>query len=256
MAPITEGSERGHPETVTWNGDPDPCLGPGPPRRPGLRGRHRHRPAHRTSPRRRAGERRRLHPIRAARLAVAPRRGGGILVSSRDCAPLSPTSLRPRSATPRTPPPPGSPYNLTAVRRALEGAGHSLTIDDIHGWHRALMGPTGRLPEEMVGTFRTAQSWIGGTSPRNASFVPPPSRSVDGSHGRPRRLRQHRWVGSGHPGRSRPCPVRDHPPLRGRQRSDRADLDRLDPRPPHRDRPSRPPSVCSSPGTPAGTWQA
>jgi Fic family protein len=41
------------------------------------------------------------------------------------------------------------------------------------------MGATGRLPEEMVGAFRTAQSWIGGTSPRSASFVPPPPERVE-----------------------------------------------------------------------------
>lgn len=69
--------------------------------------------------------------------------------------------------------------NLAAVRYALAGAGRNLTIDDIHKWHRRLMGSTGRLPKEMVGTFRTAQSWIGGTSPRSASFVPPPPERVE-----------------------------------------------------------------------------
>jgi len=69
--------------------------------------------------------------------------------------------------------------NLTAVRHALDGAGRNLTIEDIHEWHRRLMGPTGRLPEDMVGSFRTAQSWIGGTSPRTASFVPPPPERVE-----------------------------------------------------------------------------
>jgi len=70
--------------------------------------------------------------------------------------------------------------NLTAVRYALDGAGRDLAIDDFHAWHRRLMGSTGRLPPEMVGTFRTGQSWIGGTSPHSASFVPPPpDRVVD-----------------------------------------------------------------------------
>lgn len=68
--------------------------------------------------------------------------------------------------------------NLTAVRYALDGSGDNLTIQAIHEWHRLLMGPSGRLPEEMVGAFRTAQSWIGGTSPRTASFVPPPPDRV------------------------------------------------------------------------------
>ena len=68
--------------------------------------------------------------------------------------------------------------NFTAVRRALDGAGRGLTIEEIHEWHRRLMGPTGRLPDEMVGAFRTAQSWISGTSPRTGSFVPPPPERV------------------------------------------------------------------------------
>ena len=69
--------------------------------------------------------------------------------------------------------------NLTAVSHALGAAGRNLTIEDIHEWHQRLMGPTGGLPEEMVGAFRTAQSWIGGTSSRNASFVPPPPERVE-----------------------------------------------------------------------------
>jgi Fic family protein len=68
--------------------------------------------------------------------------------------------------------------NLTAVRYALGEAGRNLTIEDVHEWHRRLMGPTSRLTEEMVGAFRTAQSWIGGTSPISASFVPPPPERV------------------------------------------------------------------------------
>jgi len=69
--------------------------------------------------------------------------------------------------------------NLTAVRYGLGGAGHNIAIEDIHEWHRRLMGPKGRLPEQMIGAFRTVQSWIGGTSPRNASFVPPPPERVE-----------------------------------------------------------------------------
>jgi Fic family protein len=70
--------------------------------------------------------------------------------------------------------------NLTAVRSALASAAGTLTVDDIHDWHRRLMGPVRRLPDEMVGAFRTAQSWIGGTSPRDAAFVPPPPERIEG----------------------------------------------------------------------------
>lgn len=69
--------------------------------------------------------------------------------------------------------------NLTAVRSALASAGNELTLDDIHEWHRRLMGPTRRLPDEMVGAFRTTQSWIGGTSPSDAAFVPPPHTCIE-----------------------------------------------------------------------------
>jgi hypothetical protein len=33
--------------------------------------------------------------------------------------------------------------NLTAVHYALDGAGRTLDVEDIHEWHRRLMGPTG-----------------------------------------------------------------------------------------------------------------
>jgi Fic family protein len=69
--------------------------------------------------------------------------------------------------------------NLGAVRNALSSAHLDLTVEDIHDWHRRLMGPSSPLPKEMVGAFRTAQSWIGGTSPRDASFVPPPPERVE-----------------------------------------------------------------------------
>jgi Fic family protein len=70
--------------------------------------------------------------------------------------------------------------NLTGARDALDGVRRDLTVDGIHEWRRLLMGPTGRLPKEMVGAVCATQSWIGGTSPRTASFVPsPPDRVED-----------------------------------------------------------------------------
>ena len=82
--------------------------------------------------------------------------------------------------------------NLAAVRLALDGAGRNLAVEDIHEWHRRLMGPTRRLPEEMVGAFRTAQSWIGGTVTARRLLRPSPSRARRRPHGRPCRLRQRR----------------------------------------------------------------
>jgi Fic family protein len=68
--------------------------------------------------------------------------------------------------------------NLAAVVDALETAGRDLTVDDLHNWHRRLMVQDGLLAPEMIGVFRAAQSWIGGTSPRDAAFVPPPAEFV------------------------------------------------------------------------------
>ena len=63
--------------------------------------------------------------------------------------------------------------NVTAVRYALDGAELNLTVEAIHEWHRLLMGPRGRLPEEMIGASRTAQSWIGGTYRARPPLFPP-----------------------------------------------------------------------------------
>jgi Fic family protein len=68
--------------------------------------------------------------------------------------------------------------NLTAVVDALTTTDRDVTVDDIHDWHRRLMGQSGDLASEMIGAFRVAQSWIGGTSPRDAAFVPPPAELV------------------------------------------------------------------------------
>jgi Fic family protein len=68
--------------------------------------------------------------------------------------------------------------NLAAVIDALDTSTRDLETGDLHDWHRRLMGTSGTLPPEMVGAFRQSQSWIGGTSPRDAAFVPPPAERV------------------------------------------------------------------------------
>jgi Fic family protein len=67
--------------------------------------------------------------------------------------------------------------NLAAVVEALGTSQRPLTIEDVHNWHRRLMRDS-KLPPEMLGSFRTTQSWIGGTSPRDAALVPPPPELV------------------------------------------------------------------------------
>lgn len=64
--------------------------------------------------------------------------------------------------------------NLAAVTEAIEDAHqHPLTVETLCQWHRTLMtgSPT---PAEHVGTVRSQQGWIGGTSPLDAHLVTPP----------------------------------------------------------------------------------
>ena len=68
--------------------------------------------------------------------------------------------------------------NLGAVVGALGSPRRRLTEADLHLWHRRLMESGGALPPTMVGAYRSEQSWIGGTSPRDAGYVPPPPELV------------------------------------------------------------------------------
>jgi len=68
--------------------------------------------------------------------------------------------------------------NLGAVVGALGSPRRRLTQADLHLWHRRLMDSGSALPQPMVGAYRSEQSWIGGTSPRDAAYVPPPPELV------------------------------------------------------------------------------
>lgn len=68
--------------------------------------------------------------------------------------------------------------NLATVVEALGTYQRSLKIQDVHDWHHRLMASGNQLGPEMIGAFRSAQSWIGGTSPRDAALVPPPPELV------------------------------------------------------------------------------
>lgn len=67
--------------------------------------------------------------------------------------------------------------NLAAVVEALGTSQRALAIQDLHNWHCRIMAGSNIAPE-MIGAFRTSQSWIGGTSPRDAALVPPPPEFV------------------------------------------------------------------------------
>lgn len=70
--------------------------------------------------------------------------------------------------------------NLAAVTQAIDEA-HSgpLTVESLRRWHRTLMtgSPT---PAPHVGTVRSEQGWIGGTSPLDAHLVTPPPDELPG----------------------------------------------------------------------------
>ena len=68
--------------------------------------------------------------------------------------------------------------NLSAVAEAMSTTG-DLSTESLHQWHQRLMVHS-PLDPSMVGAFRAAPSWIGGTSPQDAAFVPPPAAAVPG----------------------------------------------------------------------------
>lgn len=70
--------------------------------------------------------------------------------------------------------------NLAAVTKAVTDAtsGPDLDVDSLCRWHRTLM--TGApVPAGQVGSLRTEQGWIGGTSPLDAHLVTPPPEHLE-----------------------------------------------------------------------------
>jgi Fic family protein len=71
--------------------------------------------------------------------------------------------------------------NLAVVDASLAHArsGAALRSADLHRWHATLMAH-GALPGELVGRYRRVQNWVGGATPREAAYVPPPPEHVSG----------------------------------------------------------------------------
>lgn len=67
--------------------------------------------------------------------------------------------------------------NLAVIDEALSTPSEPLSVEMLNQWHRRLMRHS-RLPAPMVGRFRTALGWVGGTSPIDAAFVPPPPAQI------------------------------------------------------------------------------
>ena len=114
--------------------------------------------------------------------------------------------------------------NIDAMATAIRGIGPGdpITVEALLEFHRRLLAGT-RL-DAHAGRIRTEQNWIGGSSynPCSAAFVPPPPELVRGLLEDLCALLQHRRAARGRAGRDRARAVRDHPPVRRRQRPDRA----------------------------------
>ncbi len=67
--------------------------------------------------------------------------------------------------------------NLAVIHMALQTAQQPLSVGVLHEWHGRLMRNSD-LPIEMVGAFRPALGWVGGTSPLDAAYVPPPPAEI------------------------------------------------------------------------------
>jgi len=69
--------------------------------------------------------------------------------------------------------------NVEAVEQALRESGEPLSLERLLAWHARLMAPSG-LPPRYIGRLRTEPGWIGGTTPLDAAFVPPPAEYLAG----------------------------------------------------------------------------
>jgi Fic family protein len=69
--------------------------------------------------------------------------------------------------------------NLAIVGAAIEKADHELDVETLHQWHRQLMAGSD-LAESRHGAWRNSPGWIGGSSPLDAAYVPPPAPLIPG----------------------------------------------------------------------------
>lgn len=67
--------------------------------------------------------------------------------------------------------------NLAVIRMALDAAHDSLDAGTLHRWHERLMRNSGLAPD-LVGAFRSSVGWVGGNSPLDAAYVPPPPERI------------------------------------------------------------------------------
>jgi hypothetical protein len=176
MSAITEGDERGRHEEIRWNGAPVNAWVPRP-----LVGQVFElsvRTARRTEQAAAAARAGGSVPARFEPLAMLMLRAEGVASSYIEGlrTPLAEVAAA-EAGSSANPTATLIADNLAAVVEALHAPGKDLGIQDLHRWHRRLMEAS-PVPEAMIGAFRAQQSWIGGTSPRDASLVPPPPERV------------------------------------------------------------------------------
>lgn len=67
--------------------------------------------------------------------------------------------------------------NIEVVERAVRDSDQSLSTSLLLAWHTRLMEHSG-LPDRYIGQWRKEPSWVGGSTPLDAAFVPPPHELV------------------------------------------------------------------------------
>lgn len=67
--------------------------------------------------------------------------------------------------------------NLAVIRMALDAAHDSLDTQTLHLWHERLMRSSD-LTADLIGAFRPSVGWVGGNSPLDAAYVPPPPELI------------------------------------------------------------------------------
>ncbi len=163
------------------------------------------------SPPRRSRDSRQGHAGCSTPRSCSPRVATPPIGSRSRCSPTSPRWR-----------PPSSSARLT----------ETITLDDLLGIHRTLMERS--ATPGIGGVVRTVQNWIGGSSynPCSAAFVPPPPDTLDALLDDLLTYVNRRRSSCPRAGSDRPRPVRDHPPVRRRQRPHRARAHPCHPPPP------------------------
>lgn len=67
--------------------------------------------------------------------------------------------------------------NLAVIDAALDAAHLPLSVDALHSWHARLMRHSD-LDSDLIGVFRPRVGWVGGSSPLDAVYVPPPPGEI------------------------------------------------------------------------------